>query len=44
MVDYKKFLSNSKEEKPTDSFKIFNRLALSGEINDLYQSQREVLD
>lgn len=43
MVDYKKFLSQSKEEGSTDPFEIFNRLGVTDKINDLYQSQREVL-
>jgi tetratricopeptide (TPR) repeat protein len=43
VVDYKKFLSGSKEERPTDPFEIFNRLGVKVRINDLYQSQREVL-
>lgn len=44
MVDYKKFLSQTKEEGPIDPFEIFNRLGITDKINDLYQSQREVLD
>lgn len=43
MVDYKKFLSKGEEDQPIDPFEIFNRLGVEEKINDLYQSQREVL-
>jgi replicative superfamily II helicase len=43
MVDYKKFLSGTEEERPIDPIEIFNRLVVTEKINDLYQSQREVL-
>ena len=44
MVDYKKFLKKSEEERPIDPIEIFNRLPVKGKINDLYQSQRDVLN
>ena len=43
MVDYKKFLKKSEEERPTNPIEIFNRLPVKALLNDLYQSQRDVL-
>ena len=44
MADYKKFLKKEEEEFPINPIEIFNRLGGMEKVNDLYSSQKEVLN
>lgn len=43
-MDYKKFLKKEEEEFPINPIEIFNRLGGMEKVNDLYSSQKEVLN